>query len=171
MGFLHKYCSLTLIFLLFIQSAFFSVYTLCDVGGVNHQNFSTRLQLEELVVGENDSLVFTNKDTQIYTNQTMKPLPGYHLYWTIMHSVSGWYEPHTYQVVKLIIITVAILNLVASSLALFTHMLYSFGLNSTFWLCHPTPLLLVEGELTLAFIKMIIMIFLGRKSGLMGTED
>ena len=101
----------------------------------------------------------------------MLVLHRYPLYWTIMHPVSGWYEPHTYQIVKLIIITVSILNMVASSLALFSHMLYSCGHNSTFWLCHPTPLLLVEGGLTLAFVQMIIMIFLGRQSGLMGTQD
>ena len=95
----------------------------------------------------------------------------YRLYWTIMHPVSGWYEPHTYQMVKLIIITVSVLNLATSFLALFCHMLYSCGLNSTFWLCHPTPLLLVEGGLTLALVKMLVMIFLGRQSGLMGVQD
>ena len=77
MGFLHKYCSLALISLLFVESCFFSVYTLCDVmGEVNHQNYSTRLELEELVVGENDSLVYTDKQPVLDKNQTMKPLPG-----------------------------------------------------------------------------------------------
>ena len=88
-----------------------------------------------------------------------------------MHPVSGWYEPHTYQMVKLIIITVSLINLSTSFLALFCHMFYSCGCNSSFWLCHPTPLLLVEGGLTLALVKTLIMIFLGRQSGLMGTQD
>ena len=77
MGFLRKYCCLALICLLFVESCFFSVYTLCDVlGEVHHQNYSTRLELEELVVGDNDSLVYTSKNIILDTNQTMQPLPG-----------------------------------------------------------------------------------------------
>eukprot|EP00092_Neocalanus_flemingeri_P018803 GFUD01020361.1.p1 GENE.GFUD01020361.1~~GFUD01020361.1.p1 ORF type:complete len:250 (-),score=72.05 GFUD01020361.1:178-927(-) len=174
MGFLRKYCCLGLICLLFVKSCFFSVYTLCDVmGEVHHQNYSTRLELEELVVGDNDSLVYSSKKTILDTNKTVQhqPLPGYQLYWTIMHPVSGWYEPPTYQMVKLIIITVSLLNLSASFLALFCHMLYSCGNTSSFWLCHPTPLLLVEGGLTLALAQTVIMIFLGRQSGLMDTQQ
>ena len=77
MGFLHKYCSLALVFLLFVESCFFSVYTLCDVmGEVNHQNYSTRLEVEELVVGANNSLVYKDKDTVMINNKTKKPLLG-----------------------------------------------------------------------------------------------
>ena len=88
-----------------------------------------------------------------------------------MHPVSGWFEPHTYQMVKLIIITVSFINLLVTVLALFSQLLYSCGHNPSFWLCYPTPLLLVEAGLTLAMIKTFIMIFLGRQSGLMSTKD
>jgi hypothetical protein len=46
------------------------------MGEVNHQNYSTRLEVEELVVGANNSLVYKDKDTVMINNKTKKPLPG-----------------------------------------------------------------------------------------------
>ena len=77
MGFLLKYVSVSFIVLIFIQSTFFSIHTTYDVlGEINHQNFSTILRLEELVVSDNDSLIFKAKDMIFNINGTLRPLPG-----------------------------------------------------------------------------------------------
>merc|ERR1719369_1122060 len=171
MGFLRKYLCVAMICFVFVQSCFFSVYTLCDVlGELHNKNYSTKLELEDLVVGDNDKLVYKHEKNIMDSNQTM-PLPGYKLYWDIMHHVSGWYETPTYQMVKLMVITVSLINLSTSFLAVFCHLLYSCGHNSSFWLCHPTPLMLVEGGLTLTLVMAVVMIFLGRQSGLMVTQE
>jgi len=166
MGFLLKYFSLLSIVFFFCFSLFFSCYSLVDVlGDVRHANYSTRLHYEDLVVGDNASVVFVPLDG----GEPEEPVPGYHLYWMIMLPVSSWYESHVYQIVKLTILTVSLLNLLTCSLCLVCQALYSCGLAPSLWLCHPTPLLLIELSLTLTIVQALVMIVLGRLSGLMPT--
>ena len=47
----------------------------------------------------------------------------YELYWKVMESVSNWYEPHHFQLVKLLLLTVSLANLAASLMALICHLL------------------------------------------------
>ena len=47
----------------------------------------------------------------------------YELYWQVMESVSNWYEPHHFQLVKLLLLTVSLANLAASLMALICHLL------------------------------------------------
>ena len=102
-------------------------------------------------------------------------MSGYTLYWAIMLPVSSWFQPHVYQLVKLSLVTVSLISLLASALALLSHALYSTGHSALWpacWLGHPTPLLLVELSVTLSLAQALAMIFLGSPvvSGLMGTQ-
>ena len=98
-----------------------------------------------------------------------------------MESVSNWYEPHYFQLVKLLLLTVSLANLAASLLALVCHLL---PCTSNAWLVtasllslstsrcgHPTPLLLVEASLTLALMLLLLMAVLGRQAGLVGQQE
>jgi len=98
-----------------------------------------------------------------------------------MESVSNWYEPHYFQLVKLLLLTVSLANLAASLLALVCHLL---PCTSNAWLVtasllslstsrcgHPTPLLLVEASLTLALLLLLLMAILGRQAGLVGQQE
>jgi len=98
-----------------------------------------------------------------------------------MESVSNWYEPHYFQLVKLLLLTVSLANLAASLLALICHLLpctsnawlvtaSSLSL-ATFRCGHPTPLLLVEASLTLALMLLLLMAILGRQAGLVGQKE
>ena len=99
----------------------------------------------------------------------------------MMESVSNWYEPHYFQLVKLLLLTVSLANLAASLLALVCHLL---PCTSNAWLVtasllslstsrcgHPTPLLLVEASLTLALLLLLLMAVLGRQAGLVGQQE
>ena len=168
MGFCFKYLTLLSLVGLFSASLFFSCYSLVDVlGDVSHSNYTTRIQYEDLVVGDNASLQFV----PLESDQPGEPVPGYHIYWEMMTPVSSWYESHVYQVIKLTILTVALLNLLTTSLCLLSQSLYSCGRSPGFWLCHPTPLLLVELSLSLTIVQALLMIVLGRTSGLMLFSD
>ena len=168
MGFCLKYLTLISIAALFCVSLFFSVYSLVDVlGDVHHTNYSTRIHYEELMVRDNASIVFVPLDGEL----PREPVPGYLLYWRLMVPVTSWYLPHVYQIVKLTIFTVSLLNLLTSSLCLVSQCLYSCGLPSSIWLLHPTPILLVEISITLTMCQALLMIFLGRLSALMQTGD
>ena len=103
------------------------------------------------------------------------------MYWQVMESVSNWYEPHYFQLVKLLLLTVSLANLAASLLALVCHLL---PCTSNAWLVtvcllslsisrcgHPTPLLLVEASLTLALLLLLLMAVLGRQAGLVGQQE
>ena len=96
-----------------------------------------------------------------------------------MEWVSNWYEPHYFQLVKLLLLTVSLANLAASLLALVCHLL---PCTSNAWLVkasllslsrcgHPTPLLLVEASLTLALLLLLLMAILGRQTGLVGQQE
>ena len=168
MGFCFKYLTLFSLVIFFCVSLFFSCYSLVDVlADVNHYNYTTRIHYEDLVVEDNASVVFVPLDS----GPPGDPVPGYHLYWEIMAPVSRWYESHVYQVIKLTILTVSLLNLLTTSLCLLSQSLYSCGLSPSFWLCHPTPLLLVELSLTVTIVQTLAMILLGRLSGLMLFSD
>lgn len=168
MGFCLKYLTLLSIALLLCLSLFFSCYSLVDVlGDVHHRNYSTRIHYEELVVRDNATVDYVPVDGV----EPEEPVPGYHLYWELMNPVTSWYQPHIYQIVKLTILTVSLLNLLTSTLCLASHCLYSCGLSPSCWLCHPTPILLVEVSLTLTMAQALLMIFLGRFSALMQTGD
>ena len=168
MGFCVKYLTLFSLLIFFCVSLFFSCYSLVDVlGDVRHSNYSTRIQYEDLVVEDNASVVFV----PLESGEPGDPLPGYHLYWEVMTPVSSWYEAHVYQVIKLTVLTVSLLNLLTTSLCLLSQSLDSCGHSPSFWLCHPTPLLLVELSLTITIVQALVMILLGRLSGLMLFSD
>ena len=169
MGFCVKYLTLLCLVIFFCVSLFFSCYCLVDVlGDVNHRNYSTRIQYEDLVVGDNASVVFVPLEGGQLTTD---PVPGYHIYWEMMVPVSSWYESHVYQVIKLTILTTSLLNLLTTGLCLLAQSLYSCGRSPSFWLCHPTPLVLVELSLTVTILQALAMILLGRLSGLMLFSD
>ena len=92
-----------------------------------------------------------------------------------MLPVSSWFQPHVYQLIKLSLVTVSLVSLLASALAILSHALYTTGHSLHWpacWLGHPTPLLLVELSVTLSLAQALVMIFLGSPvvSGLMGTQ-
>ena len=59
MGFILKYSALTSIVIYFFWSLFVSVNGLVDVmGDVHGLNYTTRIHLEDMVVAENNSLVY-----------------------------------------------------------------------------------------------------------------
>ena len=107
----------------------------------------------------------------------------YELYWQVMESVSNWYEPHHFQLVKLLLLTVSLANLAASLMALICHLLpctsNTWFVKKTYLLTpapssrcgHPTPLLLVEASLTLALLLLLLMAILGRQAGLVGQQE
>ena len=168
MGFCFKYLTQLSLVIFFCVSLFFSCYSLVDVlGDVHHYNYTTRIHYEDLVVGDNASVVFVPLDS----GQPGDPVPGYHIYWEMMTPVSSWYESHVYQVIKLTILTVSLLNLLTTTICLLSQSLYSCGRSPSFWLCHPTPLLLVELSLTVSIVQALAMILLGRLSGLMLFSD
>ena len=76
-----------------------------------------------------------------------------------MERVSSWYSPHSFHLVKLLLLTVSLANLASSLLCLLCHCLPG---SRHFWCGHPTPLLLVEGGLTLALLLLLLMMVLGR---------
>jgi len=169
MGFLVKYISLSSIFLYFCWSLFFSVNSVVDLyGDIHHLNYTTRIHLEDLIVSDNGSVEYVNMDS---TQLEETPLPGYQLYWWIMLSVSDWFQPHVYQIIKLTIVIVSLMACLACTLVWFGQSSYSCGFSPSFWLCHPTPLLLVELSLMITMCHALLMMFLGSPlvSGLMGT--
>ena len=168
MGFCVKYLTLLSLVIFFFVSLFFSCYSLVDVlGDVQHNNYSTKIQYEDLVVADNASVVFVPLDSGL----AREPVPGYHIYWELMTPVSSWYESHVYQVIKLTILTTALLNLLTTGLCLLAQSLESCSVSPSFWLCHPTPLLLVELSLSVSIVQALAMIVLGRLSGLMLFSD
>ena len=93
----------------------------------------------------------------------------------MMMPVSSWFQPHVYQLVKLSLVTVSLVSVLASALALLSHALYCTGHSAHWpacWLGHPTPLLLVELSVMLSISQALVMIFLGSPvvSGLMGAQ-
>ena len=86
-----------------------------------------------------------------------------------MLPVSSWFQPHVYQMIKLTVLTVSLISVLTCTLAVMGQSLYSCGHTPTFWLCHPTPLLLVELSLMLAMAQVMVIMFLGSPlvSGLM----
>ena len=113
MGFCVKYLTLFSLLIFFCVSLFFSCYSLVDVlGDVRHSNYSTRIQYEDLVVEDNASVVFV----PLESGEPGDPVVGYHLYWEVMTPVSSWYEAHVYQVIKLTVLPVSLLNLLTTSL-------------------------------------------------------
>ena len=86
-----------------------------------------------------------------------------------MLPVSSWFQPHVYQMVKLTIVSVSLISVLTCTLAVMGQSLYSCGHTPSFWLCHPTPLLLVELSIMLAMSQVMVIMFLGSPmvSGLM----
>jgi len=186
MGFLRKYVAISLVFILLLLSAFLSLHTMTDLlAETKGSNVSTKRILEELTVSEDSKVVYVKQDdllpSEAASNDSVTLLPGYGLYWQVMESVSNWYEPHYFQLVKLLLLTVSLANLAASLLALVCHLL---PCTSNAWLVtaslsslsncrcgHPTPLLLVEASLTLALMLLLLMAVLGRQTGLVGQQE
>merc|ERR1712192_5749 len=160
MGFLRKYVAI-------------SLHTMTDLlAETKGSNVSTKRILEELTVSEDSKVVYVKQDDLLHSeaasNDSVTLLPGYGLYWQVMESVSNWYEPHYFQLVKLLLLTVSLANLAASLLALVCHLL---PCTSNAWCGHPTPLLLVEASLTLALMLLLLMAVLGRQAGLVGQQE
>jgi len=173
MGFLRKYVAISLVGLLLLLSAFLSLHTMTDLlAETKGSNASTKRILEELTVSEDNKVVYVKQDnllpSEVISNDSVTLLPGYGLYWQMMESVSNWYEPHYFQLVKLLLLTVSLANLAASLLALVCHLL---PCTSNTWCGHPTPLLLVEASLTLALLFLLLMAVLGRQAGLVGQQE
>ena len=82
--------------------------------------------------------------------------------------MSDWYEPHSFQLVKLLLLTASLANLAASVLALVCQAVEG---SRRVWYGHPTPLLLVEAGLTLALLLLLLMVVLGRREGLLQQEQ
>ena len=61
------------------------------LGDVGHRNYTTRIHLEDLVVGDNNSLVYV---TQLAPRlpPDLAPTPGYGLYWRLMVPVAAWFQ-------------------------------------------------------------------------------
>ena len=61
------------------------------LGDVSHRNYTTRIHLEDLVVGDNNSLVYV---TQLAPRlpPDLAPTPGYGLYWRLMVPVAAWFQ-------------------------------------------------------------------------------
>ena len=61
------------------------------LGDVGHRNYTTRIHLEDLVVGDNNSLVYV---TQLAPRlpPDLAPIPGYGLYWRLMVPVAAWFQ-------------------------------------------------------------------------------
>jgi len=173
MGFLRKYVAISLVCLLLLLSTFLSLHTMTDLlAETKGSNVSTKRILEELTVSEDSKVVYVKQDdvlpSEVSSNDSVTLLPGYGLYWQVMESVSNWYEPHYFQLVKLLLLTVSLANLAASLLALVCHLL---PCTSNAWCGHPTPLLLVEASLTLALVLLLLMAILGRQAGLVGQQE
>jgi len=165
--------AISLVCLLLLLSAFLSLHTMTDLlAETKGSNVSTKRILEELTVSEDSKVVYVKQDdllpSEIIANNSVTLLPGYGLYWQMMESVSNWYEPHYFQLVKLLLLTVSLANLAASLLALVCHLL---PCTSNAWCGHPTPLLLVEASLTLALLLLLLMAILGRQAGLVGQQE
>ena len=86
--------------------------------------------------------------------------------------VSGWYQPGVYPMIKLTLVTVAMVGVLTSVLAMLTQCLHSCGQHPAWWLCHPTPLLLVELSIMLTMSQVLVMLFLASPvvSGLMDMQ-
>jgi len=186
MGFLRKYVAISLVFILLLLSTFLSLHTMTDLlAETRGSNVSTKRILEELTVSQDSKVVYVKQDdllpSEAVSNDSVTVLPGYGLYWQVMESVSNWYEPHYFQLVKLLLLTVSLANLAASLLALICHLLpctsnawlvtVSLLSLSTFRCGHPTPLLMVEASLTLALMLLLLMAVLGRQAGLVGQQE
>ena len=146
------------------------------LGDVSHRNYTTRIHLEDLVVGDNNSLVYV---TQLAPRlpPDLAPTPGYGLYWRLMVPVAAWFQvidkdvniccgyittyccqPLVYPLVKLSLVAVSLVGLVTSSLALAGHTLAACSAHYPAypgcWLGHPTPLLLAELSLMLTMSQV-----------------
>ena len=76
MGFILKYSALTSIVIYFIWSLFVSVNGLVDVmGDVQGLNYTTRIHLEDMVVAENNSLVYKSTVAK-ELDPAVVPIPG-----------------------------------------------------------------------------------------------
>ena len=76
MGFILKYSALTSIGIYFVWSIFISVNGLVDVmGDVHGLNYTTRIHLEDMVVSENNSLVYESTVAKELDPATV-PIPG-----------------------------------------------------------------------------------------------
>ena len=89
-----------------------------------------------------------------------------------MLPVSGWFQPGVYPVIKLTLVTVSLVGAGTSALAMLTQCLHSCGQYPAWWLCHPTPLLLVELSIMLTMSQVMVMLFLASPmvSGLMDMQ-
>ena len=76
MGFMLKYSALTSISIFLLWSLFMSVYGLVDVmGDVHGLNYTTRIHLEDMVVAENNSLVYRSTVARDLEPDIV-PIPG-----------------------------------------------------------------------------------------------
>ena len=76
MGFMLKYSALTSISLYLAWSLFISVNSLVDVlGDVHGLNYTTRIHLEDMVVAENNSLVYRSTVARDL-DPDIVPIPG-----------------------------------------------------------------------------------------------
>ena len=90
-----------------------------------------------------------------------------------MLPVSGWFQPGVYPMIKLTLVTVSMVGVVTSTLAMAAQCLHScVTIAPPCWLCHPTPLLLVELSLMLTMSQVLLMLFLASPvvSGLMDMQ-
>ena len=76
MGFILKYSALTSISIYLLWSLFMSVYGLVDVmGDVHGLNYTTRIHLEDMVVAENNTLVYQSVVAR-ELDPAIVPIPG-----------------------------------------------------------------------------------------------
>ena len=76
MGFMLKYSALTSISIYLVWSLFISVNGLVDVlGDVHGLNYTTRIHLEDMVVAENNTLVYRSTVAR-ELDPAIVPIPG-----------------------------------------------------------------------------------------------
>jgi len=141
----------------FALSAYFAVCTVVDIlGEENAANYTTQLQPEQVFLTAKDELykyeeMLRNDSARTY----VEPIPGYGMYWSLMREIGEWYTTGTFQIFKVGLLTCSLLVAVTSLLALISITIHREWCGC--WCCHPTPLIFVEGGLSLVEVLIIGM--------------
>jgi len=152
-----KAISVCILFGNFGLSVYFAVCTVVDIlGEENAANYTTQLQPEQVFLTAKDELYkFEEKLRNDSARTYVEPMPGYGMYWSMMREVGEWYTTGTFQIFKVGLLTCALLVAVTSLLALISITIHREWCGC--WCCHPTPLIFVEGGLSLVEVLIIGM--------------
>lgn len=156
--------SVSLLLAVCSASLYLTACTTADIlGEMGRLNCSSsQPQLEDILLVAEDDLAhaqLARRPTTAADNFT-ELFPGYRLYWATMTAFSNGYSPVTFQVVKLILLAVSLINILTSGPALLCTLLHSERWCRC-WCCHPTPLKLAEAALGLTTVLVMVIILLG----------